>query len=105
MGRGIFTEWEKGANYDTFMTLKKVHNLQKKGTKNVPYNKDIINNKRAHAREDFINKDNSAASRAPRKGKRLTRDEYYNMYGDDIVREGWRFWKPQGYTRFIYEKL
>lgn len=52
-GRGHLTVWEKGANYATFVTLKRVQIMQKKGTKNAPYNKD--NNKdrliSAHTRE------------------------------------------------------
>lgn len=40
-----------------------------------------------------------------RKGTRLTRDQYYAKFGDDLPREGWRFYKPEGYERFIYEKL
>ena len=39
-GRGLVTEWKKGANYEPFVTLKKVQILQKKGTKNAPNNKD-----------------------------------------------------------------
>ena len=40
-----------------------------------------------------------------KKGMRLTRDQYYAKFGDDLPREGWRFYKPEGYERFIYEKV
>lgn len=40
-----------------------------------------------------------------KKGTRLTRDQYYAKFGDDLPREGWRFYKPAGYERFIYEKV
>lgn len=39
-GRGHVTEWQKGANFDTFVPLKRVQNLQIKGAKIATYNKD-----------------------------------------------------------------
>lgn len=105
-GRGHFTEWKKGANFDTFMIQKRVQILHVKGTKNVPYNKDTKNNNmRAGARESLRRKSNIGDTpKTPRKGTRLTRDQYYTLFGDDMVRTGWRFYRPDGYERFIYEK-
>lgn len=40
-----------------------------------------------------------------KKGTRLTRDQYYAKFGDDQVRDGWKFWKPQGYERYIFERV
>ena len=40
-----------------------------------------------------------------KKGTRLTREQYYMKFGDDAVRDGWRFYRPEGYERFIFEKL
>lgn len=172
-GRGHISEWVKGANYDTFVTLKRVQNLQIKGTKNAPINKDIINKGGGRARvsassaskpstlkkevmEDFdkfwtgykpakdYEHERGACERlwslmSPelraeiitvckrakgnknpywwmrdytpkrpenlRKGVRLTREEYYAKFGSDEVRAGWRFYKPDGYERFIFEKI
>lgn len=105
-GRGHVTEWIKGANYATFVTLERVQISQIKGAKNAPYNKDIIkNNNSAGARKSFKKKITGDTPVLPRKGTRLSRDKYYVLFGDDIPREGWRYWKPEGYERFIYEKL
>lgn len=55
-GRGLVTEWKKGANFASFVTLKKVQILQIKGTKNAPLlhnNKDNKKDRlsaRMHAR-------------------------------------------------------
>ena len=38
-------------------------------------------------------------------GTRLTREQYYEKFGSDEVRPGWRFYKPAGYERFIFEKV
>lgn len=40
-----------------------------------------------------------------RRGLRLTRDQYYRRFETDAVLDGWKFYKPEGYDRFIYEKL
>lgn len=40
-----------------------------------------------------------------KKGTRLTRDQYYAKFGDDQIRNGWKFWKPQGYERYIFERV
>lgn len=115
-GRGHVTEWKKGANYDTFVILKRVQNLQIKGAKIATYNKDIINNKkRAYARRDFkFIKDNSPKSAnmddpnnptGVRKGVRISHDQYYKIFGDDVCRNGWKWYKPAGECCFIFEKL
>lgn len=39
------------------------------------------------------------------KGARLTRDQYYEKFGSDEVRPGWRFYKPAGYERYIFERV
>lgn len=108
VGRGNYTEWKKGTNFASFVQLEKVQILHKKGTNFAPLlhnNKDTINNGRAGARESFKRKINIGDTpKTPRKGTRLTRDQYYALFGDDAVRAGWRFYKPDGYERFIYEK-
>lgn len=178
-GRGLSTLWKKGANFATFIQPKKVQILHKKGTKNVPNNKDTIKNnnhrvmvKDAHTRvtnptskekimtdfEQFwqafffgsyaqyetqqrayydraatlfetlsddkraaLLRDIKAGKRydkshyvlwyiqnyqpGDRRGLRLTRDQYYRRFETDAVLDGWRFYKPEGYDRFIYEKL
>ena len=57
-GRGLVTEWQKGTNFAPFVTLEKVQILQKKGTKNAPYNKEYNKDRliSAHARK--INQSN-----------------------------------------------
>ena len=57
-GRGHVTEWIKGANYATFVTIERVQNLQIKGTKIAPYNKEYNKDRliSAHARK--INQSN-----------------------------------------------
>lgn len=108
VGRGNYTEWVKGTNFATFMQLEKVQILHIKGTNFAPLlhnNKDTKNNMRAGARESLRRKSNIGDThKTPRKGTRLTRDQYYTLYGDDMVRTGWRFYRPDGYERFIYEK-
>lgn len=115
-GRGCITEWKKGSNYVPFVILEKVQILQKKGAKNVPNNKDIINNKkRAYTRRDFkFIKDNSPKSAnmddpnnptGVRKGVRISHDQYYKIFGDDVCRNGWKWYKPAEERCFIFEKL
>jgi len=107
-GRGLVTEWKKGANFVSFIGEKKVHILQEKGTQNVPYNKDTRNNNmRAGARVRYFNKNNSQGTPLlPRKGTRWSHDEYYAHYGDTALRPTiWKHYKPEGYSKFIFEKL
>ena len=49
-GRGHATEWIKGANYATFVTLERVQNLQIKGAQNAPNNKDYNKDRLISAR-------------------------------------------------------
>lgn len=105
-GRGGISTYKKGANLDPFTTPKRVQILHEKGAEIVPikYNENI--NNRAGAREDVFRKKNNNI-KEPRKGDRLTYTEFQQLFGEipNDPPKGWRRYKPEGYTKFIFEKL
>lgn len=63
-GRGLVAEWKKGANYVPFIEVKKVQDLQKKGAKNAPYNKDFNKDRLNNAHTRKINQSKKNLSNA-----------------------------------------
>lgn len=105
-GRGGVSTYKKGANFTAFIIPKRAQILQKKGAKiaAIKYNENI--NNRAGAREDVFRKKNNNI-KEPRKGDRLTYTEFQQLFGEipNDPPKGWRRYKPEGYTKFIFEKL
>ena len=105
-GRGGVSTYKKGANFTAFIVPKRAQILQKKGAKiaAIKYNENI--NNRAGAREDVFRKKNNNI-KEPRKGDRLTYTEFQQLFGEipNDPPKGWRRYKPEGYTKFIFEKL
>lgn len=105
-GRGGVSTYKKGANIATFIIPKRVQKLHEKGAEiaSIKYNENI--NNRAGAREDIFRKKNNNI-KEPRKGDRLTYMEFKQLFGEipNDPPKGWKRYKPDGYTKFIFEKL
>lgn len=63
-GRGHKSEWRKGANYVSFVLTERVQNLQKKGAKNAPNNKEYNKDRLNHAHTRKINQSKKNLSNA-----------------------------------------
>lgn len=105
-GRGNVTKYKKGQEILPFIIEKRVKIFAEKGKEILPikYNENI--NNRAGAREDVFRKKNNNI-KEPRKGDRLTYTEFQQLFGEipNDPPKGWRRYKPEGYTKFIFEKL